>query len=177
MSAIVDGARSSLPIQSGTSPRSIVPTFLSAQYRFDMDAPKRFLPGPPRFLKVECRLNMDSPKAAQTHRMLSDGRLGEMSFCSPAWKHPASPPGVVLLRPDTWEAISLQCASGSGTFDLGNVAVGRVAQGLHGVPGGCLDRSADEEGLLLDMSAVRVDTDTSGVRVKWALRATTSART
>ncbi|WLP89457.1 HK97 family phage prohead protease [Gordonia sp. NB41Y] len=31
-------------------------------------------------LKVSCQLDMDSPKAIQTHRMLADGRIGEMSF-------------------------------------------------------------------------------------------------
>ncbi|OPX12891.1 hypothetical protein [Gordonia sp. i37] len=71
-----------------------------------------------------------------------------------------------MLRPDAWEAISLQRANGSGTFDLGNVAVDRAAQRLHGVPV-VSNALPAKKGVLLDGSAVRVDADALGVKVDW----------
>ncbi|MEH3157295.1 MAG: HK97 family phage prohead protease [Gordonia paraffinivorans] len=76
-------------------------------------------------------------------------------------------PAVFVLRPETWEAISLQRAAGSGTFDLGNVAVDRAAQRLHGVPVVVSTALASKVGVLLDSTAVRVDLDTRGVQVTW----------
>ncbi|GAB18107.1 hypothetical protein GOEFS_046_00630 [Gordonia effusa NBRC 100432] len=79
-------------------------------------------------------------------------------------------PHVFVLRPEAWEAISLQRASGSGTFDLGNVAVDRAAQRLHGVPVVVSTGLPTKTGVLLDQSSVRVDTDTHGIRVAWGTK-------
>ncbi|MGC5245383.1 HK97 family phage prohead protease [Gordonia sp. DT219] len=73
---------------------------------------------------------------------------------------------VFVLRPESWEAISLQRTTG-GAFDLGNVAVDRAAQRLHGVPVVVSTALPAGKGVLLDQSAVRVDADTNGVQVKW----------
>ncbi|WP_336791637.1 HK97 family phage prohead protease [Gordonia malaquae] len=76
-------------------------------------------------------------------------------------------PSVFVLSPKTWETISLQRANGSGTFDLGNVAVDRAAQRLHGVPVVVSNALATKTGVLLDSTAARVDADTQGIQVAW----------
>ena len=78
-------------------------------------------------------------------------------------------PHVFVLRPEAWEAISLQRNTG-GAFDLGNVAVDRAAQRLHGRPVVVSTALPAGKGILLDQSAVRVDTDTNGVQVKWGTK-------
>ncbi|MFI8771287.1 HK97 family phage prohead protease [Gordonia sp. NPDC062954] len=75
-------------------------------------------------------------------------------------------PHVFVIRPETAEAISLQ-RNTSGQLDMGNVAVDRAAQRLHGVPYVVSTALPTGKAVLLDQSAVRVDYDAAGVRVKW----------
>lgn len=74
-------------------------------------------------------------------------------------------PHVFVLRPETAEAISLQRTG--DTLDLGNVSVDRAAQRLHGVPFVVSTALLTGKAVLLDQSAVRVDYDAQGVKVKW----------
>ncbi len=94
--------------------------------------------------------------------------------------------GVFIFSPADWESISLARNSG-GSFDLGNVAVDRAAQRLHGVPVVVSNAVPADTAVLLDLAALRVDTDTHGVQIAWgtkgndfaenAIRARTELRT
>ncbi|CAM3214170.1 HK97 family phage prohead protease [Prescottella defluvii] len=75
-------------------------------------------------------------------------------------------PGVFVLSPTDWEALEL-ARNTSGSFDLAHTAVDRAARKLHGVPVTVSTALPIKMAVLLDLDAVKVDTDTHGLVVEW----------
>ncbi|NKV30739.1 HK97 family phage prohead protease [Rhodococcus hoagii] len=78
-------------------------------------------------------------------------------------------PGVYVLSPTDWEALEL-ARNTSGSFDLAHTAVDRAARKLHGVPVTVSTALPAKTAVLLDLDAVKVDTDTHGLIVEWGTK-------
>lgn len=74
-------------------------------------------------------------------------------------------PGVFVLSPADWEALEL-FRNGSGAFDLAHTAIDRAAQKLHGTRVVLSSVMPIGKGLLLDLDAVQLDTDTHGLVIE-----------
>ncbi|SEL24741.1 HK97 family phage prohead protease [Rhodococcus maanshanensis] len=78
-------------------------------------------------------------------------------------------PGVFVLSPTDWEALEL-ARNTSGAFDLAHSAVDRSARKLHGVPVVVSTALPAKVAMLMDLDAVKVDTDTHGLVVEWGVK-------
>lgn len=74
-------------------------------------------------------------------------------------------PGVFVLSPADWESLEL-FRNDSGNFDLARSAVDRAAQKLHGVRVVLSTALPAAKGVLLDLDAVQLDTDTHGLVIE-----------
>lgn len=72
---------------------------------------------------------------------------------------------VYVLHPADWEALEL-FRNPSGAFDLAHTAIDRAAQKLHGVRVVLSSVMPVGKGLLLDLDAVQLDTDTHGLVIE-----------
>lgn len=74
-------------------------------------------------------------------------------------------PGVFVMSPLDWESLELARRS-DGAFDLSHTGIDRAQQKLHGVRVVLSTVLPAKTALLLDLSAVNVDTDTHGLIIE-----------
>lgn len=75
--------------------------------------------------------------------------------------------GLFVLSPADWEALELARTDTAGQLELGG-PVDRAARKLWGVPVAVALGLPATTGLLLDLSAVALSTDTAGIETKWS---------
>lgn len=74
-------------------------------------------------------------------------------------------PGVFVMSPADWESLELARRS-DGAFDLSHSGIDRAQQKLHGVRVVLSTVLPAKKALLLDLSAVNLDTDTHGLIIE-----------
>lgn len=79
--------------------------------------------------------------------------------------------GAVVLTPAAWEAAELATADGSGEYRYRSAPVDRAKRTLWSVPVVVSTALADGEALVVDTSALALDTDQAGAVVEWSANA------
>lgn len=76
-------------------------------------------------------------------------------------------PGAFVVSPTDWELLELSSAT-VGSTDFNGLPVDRATQRLWGVPVAISTVLPEATGFLLDLSSLKLRTDTSGVKVAWS---------